>query len=88
MNAETLFGLAGMGFAVLISALSVVIVVYLTKVWQAKIQTDKDQQLQKIKADSAEYIKKTQEYHAEIEKELEGLKKRISTVEKILQEVE
>ncbi|MGA8941245.1 MAG: hypothetical protein WB502_00770 [Thermoactinomyces sp.] len=88
MNPHTLFSLAAMAFVVLIGVLVVVILVYLIKLWQAKIQIEKDAEFRKLKLDAAEAAKKIRENQLKTEEELQALKKRIVAVEKILQEVE
>lgn len=60
MDVNTIFGLAGMGFTLLLIALVVVIIVALIKVWQTKVKTSKEGGYQK---QIAEAIQMQREYH-------------------------
>lgn len=87
-SSETYFGLAGMGFAILLVALLVVIIVQLMKVWQTKIQTKNEESYYKIATDAIEVQKKSVLQQENLDAELREVKERLASIEKILKEVE
>lgn len=88
MNHDTMVDLAGMAFVVLIAALIVVIIVYLIKTWQTKIQSTKDEAYQKILEDLFALQEDTIRHQAVLLAEFQDMNNRIKNVEKILREVE
>ncbi|MDA3129427.1 hypothetical protein ACFPTR_03790 [Aliibacillus thermotolerans] len=88
MQEETIYGLAGMGFAILLIALGVVMIVSLTKVWQTKIKTTKEEVYQKQAAEAIEAQKESARLNEKLATEMAEMKERITSIEKILKEVE
>lgn len=88
MNEDTIFGLAGMGFALLIIAFVVVIIVSLMKVWRTKIQTAKEEVYQKLAADAIQAQEESAEQQKFLATEMADVKERLASIEKILKEVE
>ncbi|MGA8941243.1 MAG: hypothetical protein WB502_00760 [Thermoactinomyces sp.] len=88
MNHDTMVDLAGMAFVVLIAALIVVIIVYLIKTWQTKIQSTKDEAYQKILEDLFALQEDTIRHQAVLFAEFQDMNNRIKNVEIILREVE
>lgn len=88
MNSETTFGLAGMGFIVLIGVLVVVIIVSLIKTWQTKIQSTKETAYQEIAEELIDANQNTIKHQKKILQDLQDLNHRVKNVEKILREVE
>lgn len=88
MNSETVFGLAGMAFIVLIGVLVAVIIVSLIKTWQTKIQSTKETAYQQIAEELLDSKQNTIKHQTRILQELQDLNHRVKNVEKILREVE
>ena len=88
MDTDSMFGFAGMGFALLLLVLLVVIIVALTKVWQSKIQSSKEDGFQKLATESIEIQKETAQLNQKLSVELTEVKTRLASIERILKEVE
>lgn len=88
MDTDSMFGLAGMGFALLLVALLVVIIVALMKVWQTKIQSSKEDGYQQLATESIGIQKETAQLNQKLSVELTEVKTRLASIEKILKEVE
>lgn len=88
MQEKVIFELAGMGFAILFLTLVVVVIVSLIKVAQAKVQSDKEEMYEKLARDAVEAQKDTARLNEKIVEEMAELKKRLSSIERILKEVE
>ncbi|WP_200411587.1 hypothetical protein [Virgibacillus salexigens] len=88
MDSETMFGLAGMLFVVLIIGLAVVLLVSLTKVWQTKIQTSKEEVYQNLAAEVIEVQKASNAHQEKISTDMEEVKAKVVSMEKMLKEVE
>lgn len=87
-NQETIFGLAGMGFVILIIALVVVVVVSLMKVWQTKMKTTNEEVYQNQAAEVIEIQKESARLNEQLATELTEIKTRLASIERILKEVE
>lgn len=81
MHADKFFALTVMGFAV-------IIIVYLIRTWQIKIQAGKEQAYQKMSEELLALQRDTSEHQKQILQELQDLNNRMKNVEKILREVE
>jgi cytochrome oxidase assembly protein ShyY1 len=81
MHADKFFALTVMGFAV-------IIIVYLIRTWQIKIQAGKEQAYQKMSEELLALQRDTVEHQKQILQELQDLNNRMKNVEKILREVE
>jgi cytochrome oxidase assembly protein ShyY1 len=81
MHADKFFALTVMGFAV-------IIIVYLIRTWQIKIQAGKEQAYQKMSEELLALQQDTVEHQKQILQELQDLNNRMKNVEKILREVE
>lgn len=88
MNQETIFGLAGMAFVILLIALIVVVVVSLTKVWQTKIKTTKEKMYQELAAEALKAQKQTADLNEKLVTDISEVKDRLTSIERILKEVE
>ncbi len=88
MQEKVIFELAGMGFAILFLTLVVVVIISLIKVAQAKVQSDKEEMYEKLARDAVEAQKDTARLNEKIVEEMAELKKRLSSIERILKEVE
>jgi cytochrome oxidase assembly protein ShyY1 len=81
MHADKFFALTVMGFAV-------IIIVYLIRTWQIKIQAGKEQAYQKMSEELLALKRNNIEHQKQILQELQDLNNRMKNVEKILREVE
>ncbi len=88
MKEEVIYGLAGMAFVILLFGLVVIIIVSLTKVWQTKIKTVKEELYQKQAAEALEAQKKTASLNEKLVQEIAEVKERLASIEKVLKEVE
>ncbi len=85
MHEETIFGLAGMAFAIILIAL---FVVSFTKIWQTKIKTAKEEIYQRLAADAVDAQKESARLNDKLSTELTEIKERLASIERILKEVE
>lgn len=88
MNEQTMYGLAGMAFVIILIALAVVLIIGLMKVWQTKIKTTKEDVYQKQAAESLQTQKDSVHQQEMLTKEMSDIKIRLGSIEKILKEVE
>lgn len=77
-----------MGFAILFLALIVVVIVSLIKVGQTKIKSEKEAVYQKLASDAIEAQKETARLNEKLVDEMTEIKNRLTSIEKILKEVE
>lgn len=85
MDEGTIFGLAGMVFVILIITLVVMFVVPIAK---AKIKTEKEEVYQKQAADAIQAQKESARQQEKLATEMTEVKERLTSIERILKEVE
>lgn len=85
MSAQSI---AGIAFVILLIALGVVVIVALTKVWQTKIQTAKEEVYQKQALDAIQAQQETARQQKKLAAEMAEIKERLTSIERILKEVE
>lgn len=85
MSEEIIWGLSGMIFLILLIA---VLFIPLSKIAQTKLQSDKEKIYQKLASDAVETQKETAQLNKKLAKEMEEVKKRLTSIERILKEVE
>ncbi len=85
MSAQSI---AGIAFVILLIALDVVVIVALTKVWQTKIQTAKEEVYQKQALDAIQAQQETARQQKKLAAEMAEIKERLTSIERILKEVE
>lgn len=78
MSEEIIWGLSGMIFLILLIA---VLFIPLSKIAQTKLQSDKEKIYQKLASDAVETQKETAQLNKKV-------KKRLTSIERILKEVE
>ena len=84
----TINSLAGMAFVILLIALGVVVIVALTKVWQTKLKTAKEELYQKQAQDAIQAQQETARQQEKLLEEMGEIKERLAAIERILKEVE
>lgn len=85
MSEEIIWGLSGMIFLILLIA---VLFIPLSKIAQTKLQSDKEKIYQKLASDAVETQKETAQLNKKLAEEMEEVKKRLTSIERILKEVE
>lgn len=85
MSEEIIWGLSGMVFLILLIA---VLFIPLSKIAQTKLQSDKEKIYQKLASDAVETQKETAQLNKKLAEEMEEVKKRLTSIERILKEVE
>lgn len=85
MSEEIIWGLSGMIFLFLLIA---VLFIPLSKIAQTKLQSDKEKIYQKLASDAVETQKETAQLNKKLAEEMEEVKKRLTSIERILKEVE
>lgn len=85
MDADTIFGLAGMVFVILIAGIAVIFVVPLAK---AKIKSENEEAYQKMASDAIQVQEKSGQQQEKLAEEMGEVKQRLASIEKILKEVE
>ncbi|EKN68675.1 hypothetical protein BAZO_03430 [Schinkia azotoformans LMG 9581] len=85
MNGETIFGLAGMGFIILILALAVLFIVPIAK---TATKSQNEEVFRKQAADAIEAQKATTLLNEKLATEMTEIKERLISIERILKEVE
>lgn len=78
----------GVFYSLTVLVLITIIIVYLIKTWQVKIQAGKEQVYQKMSEELLALQRDTSEHQKKILQELQELNYRMKNVEKILREVE
>jgi uncharacterized protein YlxW (UPF0749 family) len=78
----------GVFYSLTVLILTTIIIVYLLKIWQTKIQAGKEQAYQKMSEELLALQRNTSEHQKQILQELQNLNDRMKHVEKILREVE
>jgi uncharacterized protein YlxW (UPF0749 family) len=78
----------GVFYSLTVLVLITIIIVYLLKIWQTKIQAGKEQTYQKMSEELLALQRDTSEHQKKILQELQDLNNRMKNVEKILREVE
>lgn len=85
MSEEIIWGLSGMIFLILLIA---VLFIPLSKIAQTKLQSDKEKIYQKLASDAVETQKETAQLNKKLAEEMEEVKKRLTSIERILKEME
>lgn len=85
MSEEIIWGLSGMIFLILLIA---VLFIPFSKIAQTKLQSDKEKIYQKLASDAVETQKETAQLNKKLAEEMEEVKKRLTSIERILKEVE
>lgn len=85
MSEEIIWGLSGMIFLFLLIA---VLFIPLSKIAQTKLQSDKEKIYQKLASDAVETQKETAQLNKKLAEEMEEVKKRLTSIERILKEME
>jgi hypothetical protein len=88
VNSETTFGLAGMAFFFLVLVLVVVVIVQLMKVWQAKSVAAKGESYQRLAEEAIHVQREIASHQKQAASELQDIKVRLASIEKMLKEVE
>jgi cytochrome oxidase assembly protein ShyY1 len=78
----------GAFYSLTVLTLATIIIVYMLKTWQIKIQAGKEQAYQKMSEELLALQRNTSEHQKQILQELQDLNNRMKNVEKILREVE
>lgn len=65
-----------------------VLFIPLSKIAQTKLQSDKEKIYQKLASDAVETQKETAQLNKKLAEEMEEVKKRLTSIERILKEVE
>ncbi|GAA0423631.1 MAG: hypothetical protein ACQEWU_17480 [Bacillota bacterium] len=88
MDSETMYELAGMLFVVFLIGFAVVLLVSLTKVWQTRIKTSKEEVYQKLAAEAIEVQKASNTHQEKLTADMKEIKEKVASMEKMLKEVE
>ncbi|MCP1156582.1 hypothetical protein [Bacillus infantis] len=84
-SGDTIFGIAGMGFVILILALAVMFIVPIAR---AAIKSKNEEVFRKQAADAIEAQKVSAQLNEKLVTEMVEVKERLSSIERILKEVE
>lgn len=85
MGEEVIYGVAGVIFVIIII---VGIIFAVTKITEAKLINDKSVKYEKLASDAIDLQKETTLLNKQISAELTEVKKRLTSIERILKEVE